>query len=70
MSRDEMAKELHGYVMTCIEGYIKKSLSCLNLMAGTSCRKKNRNLIGKCHLMAKKMLHAICWVCHVYGADK
>ena len=25
MSRDEMAKELHGYVMTCIEGYIKKS---------------------------------------------
>jgi len=40
MSRDEMAKELHGYVMTCIEGYIKKSLSCLNLMAGTSCRKK------------------------------
>ena len=24
MSRDEMAKELHGYVMTCIEGYIKK----------------------------------------------
>ena len=54
MSRDEMAKELHGYVMTCIEGYIKKSLSCLNLMAGTSCRKKNRNLIGKCHLMEKK----------------
>ena len=25
MSRDEMAKELYGYVMTCIEGYIKKS---------------------------------------------
>jgi len=69
MSRDEMAKELHGYVMTCIEGYIKKSF--LSQFNGRHImQKKNRNLIGKCHLMAKKKLHAICWVCHVYGADK
>lgn len=69
MSRDEMAKELHGYVMTCIEGYIKKSfLSQFNVRH--IMQKKNRNLISKCHLMAKKTLHAICWVCHVYGADK
>ena len=61
MSRDEMAKELHGYVMTCIEGYIKKSF-LFQFNGRHIMQKKKRYMQSAGYVTCMERINNVSWL--------